>query len=494
MTVSQLTALVKQALQASLPSTVHVVGEISNFKRHGSGHLYFTLKDAGGELSCVMWRSAAEGLKFRPEDGMEAIATGTVDVFERSGRYQLYARKLEPRGIGALELAFRQLCEKLAKEGLFEAGRKRPLPRFPARIALVTSPTGAVIADLLHTLSRRFPCIQVVICPVRVQGNGAAAEIAAAIRLVNEHAERLGGVDLVIVGRGGGSLEDLWAFNEEIVARAMAASRIPVMSAVGHEADVTIADLVADASAATPTAAAELAVPVLDDVLADLQARQVRMIRSVSHRVELNQTKLSAVFQRAAWREPLGLVYRREQLVDELFHRALRGLTKRWSGLRVRLDRVMPTLEQLLPHQVLLRCTNRLHELQSRIGRIVARRESESQRRVSAGTLRLEQSTPLKNLHRSEEYLRRWKLRAALSLRHRLEIGAERSLSLHRRLTALGYKSILSRGFSITRSLHGRRIIRSVADLSDGARIITEISDGEVQSEVVNLFQRHLFD
>ena len=178
LTVSQVTALVKQALESALPRTIHVVGEISNFKRHSSGHLYLTLKDRFSELSCVMWRSAAERLKFSPTDGLEVIATGKIEVFERAGRYQLYIRKLEPRGVGALELAFRQLCEKLSREGLFDEGRKRPIPTYPERIALVTSPTGAALADMLRTIQRRYPCLHVLIHPVRVHGPGAAEEIA----------------------------------------------------------------------------------------------------------------------------------------------------------------------------------------------------------------------------------------------------------------------------------------------------------------------------
>ncbi len=262
--VSQLTAMVKRAIEETLPSTLHVVGEISNFKRHSSGHLYLTLKDRASELSCVMWRSAAAKLPFGPEDGLEVIATGRVEVFERSGRYQLYIRKLEPRGVGALELAFRQLRERLSDAGLFAEKHKRPIPRYPRRIAIVTSPTGAAIADMLRTIKRRYPCVHILVHPVRVQGPGAAQEIAAAIRRVNACAERLGGIDSMIVGRGGGSLEDLWPFNEETVARAIHASRIPIISGVGHEVDVTIADLVADVRAATPTAAAELAAPVLE--------------------------------------------------------------------------------------------------------------------------------------------------------------------------------------------------------------------------------------
>jgi len=246
MTVTQLNALVKRVLGNGLPATIHLTGQISNYSRPGSGHLYFTLKDENSEVRAVMWKTAATTVKFKIEDGMEVVATGGVDVYEPRGQYQFYVRKLEPKGVGNLELAFRQLYDRLSREGLFDNDRKKTIPKYPRRIGIVTSPTGAAIHDILQTLRRRFPCIEVMLYPVRVQGEGAANEIAAAIRKLNEQATALGGIDVMIVGRGGGSLEDLWAFNEEVVARAIFDSSIPVISGVGHEVDVTIADLVAD--------------------------------------------------------------------------------------------------------------------------------------------------------------------------------------------------------------------------------------------------------
>ena len=248
-TVTELTRLIKGAIQAQLPAELHLVGEISNFTRSANGHLYFTMKDAASEIRCVMWRTAAGAMRFQPSDGLAVIATGAVDVYEPRGQYQFYVRKLEPRGVGALELAFRQLKERLAKEGLFAPERKRDLPRVPERIAVVTSATGAAIRDILQTLRRRYPAVRVFVFDVRVQGDGAAGEVADAIRRINRNRERLGGIDVMIVGRGGGSLEDLWAFNEEAVARAIFASKIPVVSAVGHEVDFTIADFTAVTSA-----------------------------------------------------------------------------------------------------------------------------------------------------------------------------------------------------------------------------------------------------
>jgi hypothetical protein len=233
-TPRQVNELVRGALARHIPQTLHVLGEIADLSRPQSGHIYFSLKDPHSELRCAMWRSTAVKLKFQPEPGMEVIATGGLEVYTPRGTYQLIVRKLEPRGVGALEVAFRQLKERLEREGLFDPARKKPLPKIPQRIAVVTSPTGAAIRDIVQTLARRFPALEILVWPVRVQGEGAAAEIAEAIRQLNRHAAALGGIDVAIVGRGGGSLEDLWAFNEEVAARAIAASEIPIILSPSH--------------------------------------------------------------------------------------------------------------------------------------------------------------------------------------------------------------------------------------------------------------------
>ena len=493
-TVSQLTAMVKRAIETSLPPTVHVVGEISNFKRHSSGHLYFTLKDRASELSCVMWRSAAAKLKFTPEDGLEVIATGSVEVFERAGRYQLYVRKLEPRGVGALELAFRQLCDKLSKEGLFDPRHKRPLPRYPQRIALVTSPTGAAIADMLRTVQRRYPCVNILIYPVRVQGPGAATQIADAIRRLNAEAERLGGVDLMIVGRGGGSLEDLWSFNEEIVARAIYASRLPVISAVGHEVDVSIADLVADVRAATPTAAAEIAVPVLDDVLDDLATRESRLHRVMIGMTRLLAARLTGLLQRRAFREPIVAVHRREQSIDELTSRMQRSLMARLQSHYRRLDAYRQTLSRIAPDRYLLRTAVRLRDVRHRLCRVMTRRLAEAQRLCLAGARRMERGSPNGVLPILAEELRGRADALAALMCHHVALMNERVRRQEEVLAALSYKSVLGRGFSITRKKKGRQVVRSVGRLRDRERIVTELADGEFEAEIVNLNQLELFE
>ncbi|MCH8966563.1 MAG: exodeoxyribonuclease VII large subunit [Planctomycetes bacterium] len=493
-TVSELTALVKEAIESALPTMLHVVGQISNFKRHSSGHLYLTLKDRSSEVSCVMWRSDAAKLKFTPTDGLDVVATGRVEVFERVGRYQLYIRKLQPRGVGSLELAFRQLCERLAEEGLFDERHKKPLPPYPARIVVVTSPTSAALSDILRTIQRRYPCVEVLVYPTAVQGDGAAAQIAAAIRNVNAAARSIGGVDLMIVGRGGGSAEDRWAFNEEVVARAIHASRIPIISAVGHEVDVSVADLVADVRAATPTAAAELAVPVMQEVLADLVELEARLMRAIRTRADLLSARLAAVLSRSALGDPLARIYRREQSVDELSHRMHRRVVERLHTARVRLDTLEPTVQRIAPHTYLARTAVRLRDAEHRLRRVIERRRDSNERTVTACARRLEHAAPARILPPCKKNVARLFQLIVINQQHRLSIMAERIGGQEQRLGAMSYKSVLNRGFSITRTKKGGRVIRSTDQLKDRQRVVTELVDSEFESEVVNLSQLELFD
>lgn len=470
LTVSQITALVKNAIATALPGSVTIVGEISNFKQHSGGHLYLTLKDRHSEISCVMWRSAAAKMKFDPSNGLEVLATGTVEVFERAGRYQLYIRKLEPRGVGALELAFRQLCEKLERGGLFDAKHKKPLPPFPRTLALVTSPTGAAVGDMLRTIERRYPCVRVFVYPVRVQGDSAAKEIGSAIRRVNAKSSSLGGVDVMIVGRGGGSLEDLWAFNEEVVARAIHASRIPIISAVGHEVDVTIADLVADARAATPTAAGELAVPVLDDVLERLTVLSDRLTRGVRTTASLCASGIKGLLQRRAIREPLRAVHHRTQALDELSGRLHGRLADQMRTQRRAIDRLEPVMRRIAPHSLLLKREVALREVRHRIRWAV-------QRRLNA----------MDRVNRSAHTLRS-------ALRFLVTLRREQCRRIQERLSAMSYRSVLNRGFAIVRTKRGRKVIRTLEQVRDGLRVVTEVKGGEFESDVVNLHQKELFD
>ncbi|MBX6315386.1 MAG: exodeoxyribonuclease VII large subunit [Isosphaeraceae bacterium] len=311
-TVSELTALVRETIEAGF-SGIGLQGEISNLSRPRSGHVYFCMKDEGAQVRAVLWRRVAQGLVFDLEDGLAVRAWGDLTVYEPRGEYQLIVHKIEPEGIGALELAFRQTVARLAAEGLFDPARKRPLPPYPRRIVVVTSPTGAAIRDILQVLGRRWPAVEVLVVPVLVQGPGAAEQIAEGIALAN----RVLDADLILIGRGGGSLEDLWAFNEEVVARAIVASRLPVVSAVGHEVDVTIADLAADLRAPTPSAAGELCVPEAKAVRAQLDGLRDRLARAAMGSIAGAREDLSALAERA--RRALGLdLDRRRQALARL--------------------------------------------------------------------------------------------------------------------------------------------------------------------------------
>ncbi|WP_169977503.1 exodeoxyribonuclease VII large subunit [Tautonia rosea] len=294
LSVTELTSLIRELLESAF-AEVAVCGEISNLSRPKSGHVYFDIKDEGARIRAVLWRTQAARVPFDLENGLAVRAWGSVDLYPPHGSYQINVRTIEPEGIGPLELAFRQLCDRLRIEGLFDPARKRPLPKFPRRIVVVSSPTGAAVRDILTITGRRWPSAEILIAPAKVQGQGAAEEVAAAIAMAN----RLRQVDLILVGRGGGSLEDLWAFNEEVVARAIVASRVPIVSGVGHETDLTIADLVADLRGPTPSGAAELAVPDARDVLDRLETLSGRMARALALRSSDARSRLESLADRS---------------------------------------------------------------------------------------------------------------------------------------------------------------------------------------------------
>ncbi len=351
LSVWQLTAQIKDLLEVSFGS-VWVAGEISNLARPQSGHCYLTLKDDQAQIRCALWRNAATRVRFDLHDGLEVVCRGRIDVYAPRGTYQLIIESIEPKGIGALELALRQLREKLAREGLFDPRRKRPLPPFVRRIAVVTSPTGAAIHDFLQVLGRRWRGADVIVVPTRVQGDGAAAEIAAAIATAN--ALPLA-IDCLVVTRGGGSLEDLWAFNEEAVVRAIHASRIPVISAIGHEIDVTLADLVADVRALTPSEAAELVAPAAEDLLARFRQTEKRLSAALRWRLAAAKSRLDAVAAHRAFRRPLERIEDLALRLDELDVRANRALRQRLLLARNQVQQQAAQLESLSPLGVLSR-------------------------------------------------------------------------------------------------------------------------------------------
>ena len=475
LTVSELTTTVRRLLEKEV-GEVWVAGEVTNLRVQSSGHVYFTLKDGGAQLSCVLFRGESVGNREFLQDGQKLILQGGVTVYEPRGQYQLVVRAIEPQGVGALQLAFEKLKRKLEAEGLFAQERKRSLPRYPQRIGLVTSPTGAAIRDVLHGIERRHPSLEIVLAPCRVQGDGAAAEIAAAIRLLNEWSAgsnagqaipdterrppaRRDGIekparagsetgapsddvrrlDLILVTRGGGSLEDLWAFNEEAVARAIFESALPVVSAVGHEIDFTISDFVADLRAATPSAAAEI---ITEGPFASRQfvAEAGRRMRQLARsRLEFDRDDVSRFAQRLNRLHPRRQFQEHLQYLDDLQATLLRCVKQGWRQ----------------QHTSWLNLRQRLHRLKPAL--VVSQWRQE-----------------LRDRNRR--------------LRERARLGLQREQTLVANLTArlqlLGPENVLARGYSITADAASGRVIRAASEVRPGQRLKTKLKSGEVRSVV----------
>lgn len=348
--VSEVNGLIKELMDGTAPlQHILIRGELSNYKIYPSGHHYFTLKDGESSLRCVMFRSSAAHLKFRPESGMKVVAAGRITVFPRDGAYQLYCTQLSADGIGDLYVAFEQLKEQLQREGLFDAAHKKPLPPYPQRIAIITSSAGAAVHDMIRILRRRYPVAKVLLLPVRVQGAEAPPEIAGALRYAN----RWKIADVIITGRGGGSLEDLWAFNDERVARAIYDSEIPVISAVGHEPDVTIADFVADRRASTPSNAAEIAVPDQSELLRYLQSARLRLLQAEGRQVAARQEKLKALREKRVLQDPLAFLQDKRLLLDYTQQKLVSSTKEQLAVQRHRFGRLAASLDALSPLKVL---------------------------------------------------------------------------------------------------------------------------------------------
>lgn len=353
LSVSQLNRYIKMNFDADENlANIFISGEISNFTNHyRTGHLYFTLKDDSAAVRAVMFNSSAKRLKFMPEDGMKVIARGRVSVYEASGQYQLYVDDMQPDGVGALNLAYEQLKEKLQKEGLFSELHKKPLPPYPEKVGVITSPTGAAVRDIINVLGRRFPYAEIVFCPVLVQGDGAHLQLTDAVNMFNS--ERA--ADVIIIGRGGGSIEDLWEFNDEGLARAVYNSDIPVISAVGHETDFTICDFVADMRAPTPSAAAELAVPDANELQYALLALKNRMFLNVSSGIADRRSRLEYLTSKGALKSPHEMLSNRSQRLDTAFSKMLSSYENRIGGKKVEFISAATALSKLDPMSVLMR-------------------------------------------------------------------------------------------------------------------------------------------
>ena len=401
LSVSALTKYIKRKFDVDpYLGRIYLTGEISNFRLRRNAHQYFSLKDEHAKISAIMFKSAFQKVKFTPEDGMKVLVSGRIGLYEASGSYQIYVDSMQPDGVGALYQAYEQLKQKLADEGLFDAF-KRPLVKFPQKIAVVTSPSGAVIRDIITTTQRRFPIAQIVLFPAQVQGDAAADDIVRQIQRANED----GSFDTLIIGRGGGSIEDLWPFNEEKVARAIAASELPVISSVGHETDTTIADLVADVRAATPTAAAELAVPVLTDEIIKIGQQRQRLVTAMRNLIQLNQQRLKRLQQTYIFQQPNRLYDGYSQNVDLLQQRLQRQIANQFGQWQ---QAVLATKNRLSA-QALMQQLNRAEQsyqtTHERLNRSIEQLMTVKQTQVKTLAASLDFLSPLKVMGRGYSYV-----------------------------------------------------------------------------------------
>jgi exodeoxyribonuclease VII large subunit len=446
-TVSKVNTLIKTVLENNLPGRLTVTGQISDWRGpHTSGHCYFSLKDEGSVLPCIMWGSNFAKVKFKPENGLAIFGTGYIDIYEPQGKYQFYVERMEPAGVGALQLAFEQMVRRLEAQGLFDEAHKRAIPSYPQRIGILTSESGAAIEDIKDSIWNRWPCVKLFLYPVPVQGEGAAAEIADSLRDINRRNRKLK-LDVLIVGRGGGSMEDLWAFNEEVLARAIFDSKIPVISAVGHEVDTTIADLVADARASTPTKAGVVAVPDMQEVLGQLAYFQKRLGSVLRAKLELCQENLQTVLARAVFRNPLLPVRYREQQLDEIVTNLAELIRELLTEGKDKLHRFYEQIIKIEPHRLLGRKTVDLNNWENRVNTAVQ----------------------------------------AIVNRFKMQLTAQKS-----RLAGLNPKSVLQRGYSITTNKRSGLLVKNLADVQIEDNIITELAgENLIESKVTNKQNRN---
>ncbi|MFL8937968.1 exodeoxyribonuclease VII large subunit [Rossellomorea oryzaecorticis] len=441
LTVQALTKYIKRKFDRDPHlSNLFVRGEISNFKQHSSGHMYFTLKDDRARILSVMFSSNNQALKFRPESGMNVLISGDISVYEAGGQYQIYVKEMQPDGIGELYLAYEQLKEKLDKAGYFDPSRKRMIPKFPGKIGVITSPTGAAIRDIITTIKRRYPIGEILIFPALVQGDRAAASISEAIEKANEY----GGIDVLIAGRGGGSIEELWAFNEEVVAEAIVNSRIPVISAVGHETDFTIADFVADLRAPTPTGAGELAVPHIDDLLERIMNRKLRMIKSFKTKIEGERSRLNSLSKSYALRNPHTIYQQKVEHVDRLTDQLQKTVTLQVRHHKDSVEGLHSRLQRVHPSQILKVHEERIKFLEEQVGKQFKAVLKEKGHRLGSVIATLHALSPLK---------------------------------------------IMDRGYSLVYG-EGKELIKSSRQVAKGDKLEIDVQDGTIQCEVDSVKER----
>jgi exodeoxyribonuclease VII large subunit len=505
-TVSQVSSLIKEVLENNLPGRLTVTGELTDWKLHHSGHCYFSLKDEGSQLPCVMWKSSFSKVKFEPENGLAVLATGHIDVYSPQGKYQFYVERMQPAGVGALQLAFEQMVKRLEAEGLFDESHKKPLPAYPQRIGIVTSESGAAVHDITDSIHNRWPCTRLFLYPVAVQGEGAAQEIAAGLRNINDRNRQLK-LDILIVGRGGGSLEDLWAFNEEVLVRAIFDSKIPVISAVGHEVDTTIADLVADARASTPTKAGVTAVPDMQEVLAHLAAIESRLQVEATARLRLARQNLETVLASAVFRSPLLPIHNREQQLDHFSSRLGDLIRDLLTEVRATLHASYEQIVKIEPHRLLGKKTVDLNGLcdrmnvgvgtvfddrqmqlanvENRLAQMMNKLVVERQRRLSASYEQVVRIKPHQLI--GQRMVELSSLRNQVNVRMSAILNRERMrlASAENRLAGLNPRMVLQRGYSITSVKQTGRLVRKSDEVQIGDLLTTELAgENLIESKV----------
>ncbi|MBC7287137.1 MAG: exodeoxyribonuclease VII large subunit [Armatimonadetes bacterium] len=495
--VRELTTYIKRLLESDeVLQDVVVTGEVSNFRRHRSGHLYFTLKDEDAALECVCFRNVAQFIGFEPQDGMQVVAGGRVSVYEKQGRYQLVVLFMRPDGLGALRAAFERLRHKLEEEGLFEPSRKRPLPRFPRCIALVTSPTGAAVRDMVTIISRRYPLVHIIIVPTVVQGEQAADSIVASLRVADSIEE----VDLIIVGRGGGSAEDLWPFNEERVARAIYACRKPTISAVGHETDVTIADLVADVRAATPSAAAEIAVPDRRELLRDIASLRrraqlaaakalegfrgalLRVCVAITRLLHERRGRLALVRKSLAAHRPHVEIRRRAERLSAMAGRARQAIAGHIERQHNRIAMARVSLRAYSPSQLIARARRRLEDRTRQVVSAQYRLLSSARVALAAAAARVGPRQVQRSVELREDRLRELRRRSARAMWADIDRRRWRLATASGRLSTLDPKAVLRRGYSITMRQATGEVVTAAAQVARRDRLLILLYRGEVEA------------
>ncbi len=483
-TVSEVNSLIKGILDNNLPGRLIIKGEISSLKVGPSGHRYFPLKDANSELPCAMWNDKFAKVKFRLENGIAVLATGSIRVYIPGGKYTFIVDELEPEGVGALWLAYEQTKKRLEAEGLFAEAHKKPIPSYPKRIGILTSESGAAVGDIKNSIHSRWPCVKLFLYPVPVQGEGAAEEIASAVRDVNRRNKELK-LDILIVGRGGGSMEDLWAFNEEVLARAIYDSKIPIISAVGHEVDTTIADLVADKRASTPTKAGVVAVPDMQEVLGRLAYFQKRLDSTVRTKLQLCGENLQTILASAVFRNPLLPVRNREQQLDEMGGTLEELIRDMLASAREKLREYYEQVVKIEPHRLLRRKTvelnNKVAKLKDVFGHFIATAKKkvettyENVMRIHPGKLLRKKTVELGEV-RSRT---RDAIKGVIS-RVQMELAVQEN-----KLAGLNPKGVLKRGYSITTLKQTGTVVKIAADLQIGDLMVTELAgENLIESKV----------